>query len=61
MLILTRKLNEEIVIRHPDGTEMLLRVHAIERGRVQFGFEAPRDVKILRAEVKDRPPLKIAG
>lgn len=50
MLILTRKLNEEINI---DG-EITIKIISISDNQVKLGIEAPRDVQIVRKEILDR-------
>ena len=50
MLVLSRKVNEKIVI---DGG-IVLTVVKIEGGQVRLGIEAPSDVKILREEIADK-------
>ncbi|BDQ02823.1 carbon storage regulator CsrA [Ignavibacterium sp.] len=50
MLILTRKLNEEINI---DG-EITIKIISISDNQVKLGIEAPKDVQIVRKEVLDR-------
>lgn len=47
MLVLTRKVDESIVI----GDSIVLTVLAIEGEQVKIGINAPRDVLILRQEV----------
>ncbi|MCK9479160.1 MAG: carbon storage regulator CsrA [Firmicutes bacterium] len=49
MLILSRKLNEEIVI----GDGITISVLAIEGDKVSLGIDAPSDFKILRKELLD--------
>jgi carbon storage regulator len=49
MLILTRKVNESIII---DG-RILVRVVRIEGGVVKLGIQAPEDVPVHRQEVYD--------
>jgi carbon storage regulator len=51
MLVLSRKLDEEIVI---DG-RVVVKVVAIDRGKVRLGVEAPQGVRVNRREVEDRP------
>ena len=46
MLMLTRKVGDQIVI---DG-RIVVKVIDIQGGRVQLGIEAPKDVKIAAAE-----------
>ena len=49
MLVLTRKIGEEIIIG--DGSDGLrIRVLDIHGSKVRIGFEGPRHVKILRSE-----------
>jgi len=50
MLVLTRKLNEEIII----GDGIRLTVVEIAPGRVKLGITAPRHVKVDRAEIHER-------
>jgi carbon storage regulator len=47
MLVLTRKLNQAIMI----GDDVKLVVVAIDRDQVRIGIEAPRSVSVHRAEV----------
>jgi carbon storage regulator len=47
MLVLTRKVGEKVII----GDKISLVVAAVEKGRVQLAFDAPKDVLILRAEI----------
>lgn len=47
MLILSRKLNEQIVI----GDEIVITVVAIRGGNVRLGIEAPNHVPVHRQEV----------
>jgi len=47
MLVLSRKLNEKIVI---DG-EIEITVVGIENGKIQIGIDAPKEVEILRKEL----------
>jgi len=50
MLVLTRKMNQSIVI----GEDVRIVVVAIERDQVKLGIEAPRDVTVHRSEVSER-------
>ena len=47
MLILTRKLDESIVV----GDDIVIKVISLEKGAVKLGIEAPRDISILRSEL----------
>jgi carbon storage regulator len=50
MLVLSRKLGEEIVI----GENIRLTVVAIRGNYIRLGFKAPRDVSIVREELCHR-------
>jgi carbon storage regulator CsrA len=47
MLVLTRKLNEQIVI----GSDITLTVVRVHGNTVRLGIEAPRHVRVLRGEL----------
>ncbi len=49
MLILSRKIEESIVI----GENIIVKVVSVDRGNVKLGFEAPPNTLILRAELKE--------
>jgi carbon storage regulator len=51
MLVLTRKLNESLVI---DGG-IVVTVVSVENGRVRLGITAPRDVSVRRSELQPLP------
>ena len=50
MLVLTRKIDQGIVI----SGNIYVRVLGVERDRVKIGIEAPRDIPILRQELLER-------
>jgi carbon storage regulator len=47
MLVLTRKLGEEIVI----GNDIRVRVVAVQGNQVRLGFTAPKEISIQREEL----------
>jgi carbon storage regulator len=47
MLVLSRKLNEKVVI----GDGIVVTVVKIDRNQVRLGIEAPGDVSIFREEI----------
>jgi len=49
MLILTRKVDQGIVIQG----NILVRVLGVERDRVKIGIDAPNDITVLRQELWD--------
>jgi carbon storage regulator CsrA len=50
VLVLTRKVNERIVI----GDDVVVTVLEVRGDQVRLGIEAPRDVKVFREEVLQR-------
>lgn len=50
MLILTRKVEEAVII----GGNIKVKVLGVGQGRVKLGFEAPDEVEILRQELLER-------
>ena len=50
MLVLTRKIDQGIVI----SGNIYVRVLGVERDRVKIGISAPLDVPVLRQELLDR-------
>ncbi|EMI43064.1 carbon storage regulator [Rhodopirellula sp. SWK7] len=47
MLVLTRKLNEQIKI----GNDITITVIKLRNNQIRLGIDAPRDVRVLRAEL----------
>ena len=57
MLILSRRVGESIVI----GQDIVIKVLDVQGQKVQLGVEAPKEVKVLRPELRDAgtdEPLK---
>ena len=50
MLVLTRKIDEGIVI----SGNILVRVLGVQRDRVKIGISAPREIAVLRQELLER-------
>jgi len=50
MLVLTRRVNERIVI----GDDVTVTVLEVRGDQVRLGIDAPRDVKVFREEVLGR-------
>ncbi len=55
MLVLTRKVGEEIVI----GNNIRITVVEVGPGRVKIGIAAPRDVKIDRDEIRAKKDAEL--
>lgn len=53
MLVLSRKLNEEICL----GEEVSIKILSVTGGRVRLGIVAPGSVKVWRAELELRSDL----
>ena len=50
MLILTRKVNESLMV----GDDVTLTVLGIKGGQIRIGINAPRDIEVHRQEVYER-------
>jgi carbon storage regulator len=50
MLILTRKINEEIII----NSEIRIKILSISENQIKLGITAPEDMEILRGEIYER-------
>jgi carbon storage regulator CsrA len=53
MLVLTRKMQESVIVGGTGGSDPILKVTVLDiiGGRVKLGFEAAADVPIHRSEV----------
>jgi carbon storage regulator len=56
MLVLTRKENESIVI---DGGQITLTILKIRGNQISLGIQAPKEVSVLRAELKRSGPAPV--
>jgi carbon storage regulator len=50
MLVLARKIGEQVVVNN----NIIITILEIDRGKCRIGFEAPEEVTILRKELHDR-------
>ena len=48
MLVLTRKMGEQIVI----GNNVVVSIERVAGGKVKFAIQAPQEIKILRGELR---------
>ena len=53
-LVLTRKLNESVVVHEDDQVLLAVKVSKIDRNQVRLAFDAEKKVKIDRQEVYDK-------
>ncbi len=60
MLVLGRRLREQVILTHPDGTVVTIVVTRLDNHHVGLGIEAPREVVIDRADVNGRSQTKEA-
>jgi carbon storage regulator len=56
MLVLTRKMSQVIKL----GDDITLTVVRTSNGSVQLGIEAPRNIRIMRAECDDASCFRLA-
>jgi carbon storage regulator CsrA len=50
-LVLTRKVNESVIIQKDDEVILNVKVSKIDRNQVRLAFDADKDIKIDREEV----------
>jgi len=53
-LVLTRKINEQVIIHGDDGILTKVKVSKIDRNQVRLTFEAGEEIRIDRQEVFDK-------
>ncbi len=58
MLILTRRIGDSVVVSHPSGDVVItyLSMQGPTGTEIRVGFDAPKDVNIVRSEILDRYP-----
>ncbi len=58
MLILTRRLGDSVLLKHPAGdiTVTYLSQQGPDGTEIRMGFDAPREINIVRCEILDRYP-----
>jgi carbon storage regulator len=56
MLILGRRPHEKILI----GDNIVITIIGFQGGQVRIGIEAPKSVRVVREEIKGRPPKDAA-
>jgi carbon storage regulator len=58
MLVLTRRLGQDLIITHPDGTEIRICLLSMSGGQARIGVHAPKEVQILRDDAIVREDTK---
>jgi carbon storage regulator CsrA len=53
-LVLTRKLNEKIILHDDDGILAEVKISKVDRNQVRLTFEADESIKIDRQEIFDK-------
>lgn len=53
MLVLSRKLSEQIVVTTPSGEQIVITVVTIDKGKIRLGLEADQSITIDRGEVAE--------
>ena len=62
MLVLTRKIDEDILIGPEGPDQIVIRVIDIRHRRsVKIGIQAPRHILVQRREIAGKPPKKKGG
>lgn len=58
MLILTRRLGDSVLLKHPAGdiTVTYLSAQGPKGTEIRMGFDAPEEINIVRSEILDRYP-----
>jgi len=54
MLVLTRKVGQQVVVTTKTGEDIVIDVCHVKGSYTKLGIKAPEDMKILRKEVFDR-------
>jgi|TARA_B110000977_G_scaffold105644_1_gene137782 carbon storage regulator CsrA len=53
-LVLTRKIDEQVIIHNEDGVIAKVKISKVDRNQVRLTFEAGNEIKIDRQEVFER-------
>lgn len=58
MLILTRKIGDSVLLKHPAGDIVVtyLSKQGAQGDEIRIGFTAPPEINIVRSEITDRYP-----
>ena len=54
MLVLSRKVNEKVIITAPDGTQIVLMMVELRGDKARIGIAAPTTYTIYREEIQSR-------
>jgi carbon storage regulator CsrA len=56
MLVLSRKKDEKIILKHPDMPDIKITIVRIDnRNKVRIGIEADKEVTVIRSELEITP------
>jgi|TARA_R110000851_G_scaffold217468_2_gene370433 carbon storage regulator CsrA len=53
-LVLTRKIDEQVIIHDEDGVIARVKISKVDRNQVRLTFEASNEIKIDRQEIFER-------
>lgn len=53
-LVLTRKVNESVVVQKDDEVLLAVKVSKVDRNQVRLAFDADKEIKIDRLEVLEK-------
>ena len=54
MLVLTRRIDEQVIIEFADGRRLVVKVLGLRSDSVRLGFDGPDNVTIHREEIQQR-------
>lgn len=57
-LVLTRKLNEQVIIHDDEGVIARVKISKVDRNQVRLTFEAGEEIRIDRQEVFEKNALQ---
>ena len=53
MLVLSRKVNEKVIITAPDGTQIVLMLVEVRDDKARIGIAAPKNYAVNREEIQN--------
>lgn len=55
MLVISRREQEQTILKLPTGERIVIAVTKIDRGKVRLAFSAPKEIEIWRSEIEPSP------